>query len=209
MKWIDFKRKYPNHDRYRFESDNGDVRFLFNGAPVDPFDSHGNLAKTLYHFNGPWKPEDIRDFLHLDSKKIDKQKDDIETMFQKLQYPIALLPLKTSQKNAYPIPAIPFSQTSSDISSLLTSLKIYTTPTESFIAKMRNIFQETIVKHKTQKCARSWLAGTNFQYWPQQLSFAVYCALGGCGVSITDPSNKNYPPIIQGLLKFHTYLNLV
>ena len=105
--------------------------------------------------------------------------------------------------NRYPVPGISFSESVKDISKELVNLDIYVTPTDSFSAKMRNIFKKTVVPFWSSKQAYAWLGGPNYKYWPQQLNFAVWCASCGCGISLKELDK--YPSIIQGFLKFHVY----
>ena len=105
----------------------------------------------------------------------------------------------------YPIPGLQFSETANDIAAKLTSLDIYVTPTQSFKAKMRDVFKKTVVSFWSSKQAYAWLRGPNYKYWPQQLNFAVWCATGGCGISLREGELVGYPPVIQGFIKFHVY----
>ncbi len=84
-------------------------------------------------------------------------------------------------------------------------LQIYVDPHTYFKVGVRDIWKEVTVTHQTKKEADKWLAAPCYDYWPQQLNFAVWCATAGCGVSITDPAVKTFPPIVQGLLHFHVY----
>ena len=54
---------------------------------------------------------------------------------------------------------------------------------EFFVAKFRNIFQQTRLKHTASAEAKIWLRGPNMKYWTQQLNFAVFCATQGCEIS--------------------------
>ena len=40
-----------------------------------------------------------------------------------------------------------------------------------------------MITHRSSHESRRWLAGPNFEYWPQTLNFVFYCATTGCGVS--------------------------
>ena len=111
----------------------------------------------------------------------------------------------TLQNVRYPIPGVGFSESANDIASELITLDIYVTPTDSFQAKMRNIFSKTVVPFWSSKQAYAWLGGPNYKYWPQQLNFAVWCATCGCGISLAKSELWKYPLIIQGFIKFHVY----
>ena len=97
-------------------------------------------------------------------------------------FPFQLSPLKT--KRALPIPAVEFTEPAPSISKIFNKgNRIYATPDEFFLAKFRDIFQQTRQKHTTSAEAKTWLRGPNMKYWSQQLSFAVFCATQGCGIS--------------------------
>ena len=83
------------------------------------------------------------------------------------------------------IPAVDFyKEIQSSIGDILNKeLKIYVTSTEFFTTKFREIFKNTQISFTTAKYARKWLGGPNMSFWPQQLSFALWCATTGCGIS--------------------------
>ena len=82
------------------------------------------------------------------------------------------------------IPAVPFnSETINTIKENLVQQEIYVTPSDKFKIKFRDIFTDTVITHKSSHESRRWLAGPNFEYWPQTLNFAFFCATTGCGVS--------------------------
>ena len=112
----------------------------------------------------------------------------------------------TLSSNRYPIPGVSFSESCKDIASELVNLDIYVTPTVSFQAKMRNIFQKSMVRFTSRAQGHAWLNEPNYKYWPQQLNFAVWCATCGCGISLEEL--ERYPKIIQGFLKFHVYFTV-
>ena len=110
-------------------------------------------------------------------------------------------------RNRYPVPGVSFNESAVDIAGELTTLDIYVTPTDSFQAKMRNIFKDTIVRFTSGAQAHAWLTNEpNYKYWPQQLNFAVWCATCGCGVSLE--GMEKYPLVVQGFLKFHVYFTV-
>lgn len=173
-----------------------------NGQQYDPFDAHGNLVKTLYRFpffeGHAYKHENIQDFLHSDDKDA----------YDELVSPFPKALLLSSHKKRYPVPATPFEQTASDIAPLICTLQIYVTPTRAFTVGIRDIFRDTVVTHKSSKEARRWLSGTNYAFYPQQLNFAVWCPTAGCGISLSDPTLKTFPPVVQGFLRFHVYFTI-
>ena len=79
----------------------------------------------------------------------------------------------TMTTQIYPIPAINFDDFTSNITKMLAELDIYISDTKKFTAKMRNIFTNQIVTFKSGKQSRKWLKSFDFNYWPQQLNFAV------------------------------------
>ena len=103
----------------------------------------------------------------------------------------------------YPIPGIGFDKDVNGIAELLVNLNIFVTPSDSFVAKMRNIFKASMVRFTSGAQGNAWLNAPNYKYWPQQLNFAVWCATCGCGVSLAELDV--YPKIVQGFLKFHVY----
>ena len=88
------------------------------------------------------------------------------------------------------IPAVPFhaseaggTREAGALKDALVQQEIYVTPSDKFKIKFREIFTDTVVTHRSSHESRRWLAGPNFEYWPQQLNFAFFCATTGCGVS--------------------------
>ena len=104
----------------------------------------------------------------------------------------------------------------------LVQQEIYVTPSDKFKIKFRDIFTDTVITHRSSHESRRWLAGPNFEYWPQQLNFAFFCAMTGCGVSqrilfedkmrdgkndLTD-SELNLPPQVRSFFWFHVYFTV-
>jgi len=73
--------------------------------------------------------------------------------------------------------------------------------------KLRDIFEQTNIKHYTAAESRAWLSGPNIKYWPQQLNFAVFCATQGCGIS-REVLELNMPDQIKAFYKFHVYFTV-
>ena len=97
-------------------------------------------------------------------------------------FPFQLSQLKT--KRALPIPAVEFTEPAPSIAKIFNKgNRIYAMPDEFFATKFRDIFQQTRLKHTISAEAKTWLRGPNMKYWSQQLSFAVFCATQGCGIS--------------------------
>ena len=126
------------------------------------------------------------------------------------------------------IPAVPFnseadnSETLNTIKDNLVQQEIYVTPSEKFKIKFRDIFTDTVITHRSSHESRRWLAGPNFEYWPQTLNFVFYCATTGCGVSrrilfedkmrdgkndLTD-SELKIPPQVRSFFWFHVYFTV-
>ena len=180
MKFTEFIKKFPKYDRYRFSNEGGQVRFIFNSDKYDPFDNNGNLIKTLYKFpswNGhTYKPEDIRDFL-ADSAGLPTFLE--ELMLSKTNY----LVFNNNHETFNP-----------------TTITIYVSTDQKFTIEPRDVFTKLQPKHKSSKEAYQWLKGPDMSYWPQQLSFAVWCSTSGCGIGV-DLLDKY--DNMNSLLKFH------
>ena len=126
------------------------------------------------------------------------------------------------------IPAVPFnseadnSETLNTIKDALVQQEIYVTPSEKFKIKFRDLFTDTVITHRSSHESRRWLAGPNFEYWPQTLNFAFFCATTGCGLSrrilfedkmrdgkndLTD-SELKIPPQVRSFFWFHVYFTV-
>ena len=123
------------------------------------------------------------------------------------------------------IPAVPFHDETRESGTLKDNLveqEIYVTPSEKFKIKFRDIFSDTVITHRSSHESRRWLAGPNFEYWPQTLNFAFFCATTGCGVSrrilfedkmrdgkndLTD-SELKLPPQVRSFFWFHVYFTV-
>ena len=79
-----------------------------------------------------------------------------------------------------------------------------------------------MITHRSSHESRRWLAGPNFEYWPQTLNFAFFAATTGCGVSrrilfedkmrdgkndLTD-SELKLPPQVRSFFWFHVYFTV-
>ena len=124
------------------------------------------------------------------------------------------------------IPAVPFHSEAGEalhaLKDALVQQEIYVTPSGKFKIKFRDIFTDTVITHRSSHESKRWLAGPNFEYWPQQLNFAFFCATTGCGVSqrilfedkmrdgkndLTD-SELNRPPQVRSFFWFHVYFTV-
>ena len=122
------------------------------------------------------------------------------------------------------IPAVPFHSEAATgaLKEALVQQEIYVTPSEKFKIKFRDIFTDTVITHRSSHESRRWLSGPNFEYWPQTLNFAFFCATTGCGVSrriliedkmrdgkndLTD-SELKIPPQVRSFFWFHVYFTV-
>ena len=123
------------------------------------------------------------------------------------------------------IPAVPFHDETRESGALKDNLveqEIYVTPSDKFKIKFRDIFTDTVITHRSSHESRRWLAGPNFEYWPQTLNFAFFSATTGCGVSrriliedkmrdgkndLTD-SELKIPPQVRSFFWFHVYFTV-
>ena len=175
--WNNFKARYPHADIRKFHLDNTD-----------------NVRNVYYGDHWAWGESKH------DSSVFSK--DEIAALGRASTFPREL----TLSNDRYPVPGIKFNESSDDIASELVTLNIYVTPSESFQAKMRDVFRKTVISFWSSKQAYAWLREPNYKYWPQQLNFAVWCATCGCGISLSE-LNK-WPLIIQSFIKFHVYFTI-
>ena len=123
-------------------------------------------------------------------------------------FPYQLSPLKT--KTPLAIPAVDFTKTAPSLKKIFNSpINIYVAPDSFFVAKFREIFQKTKIRHTSASEAKRWLGGPHMNYWPQLLNFAVFCATQGCGISreIFD-SGPKLPLQVKAFYKFHVYFTV-
>ena len=175
--WNNFKARYPHADLSKFHLDNTD-----------------NVRNVYYGGEWVWGESKHNSSVFSIAER--------SALGKMSTFPRELI----LSNNRYPVPGIKFSESVDDIANELVNLDIYVTPTDSFKAKMRNVFTKTVVSFWSSKQAYAWLRGPNYKYWPQQLNFAVWCATCGCGVSLSEL--KRWPLIIQGFIKFHVYFTI-
>ena len=172
--WSNFKAKYPHADIAKFHLDDTDG------------------VRNIYYGNcWAWgeSKHDRSAFSRAERSALGKMS----------SFPMEL----TLGNNRYPIPGVCFTNDAKDIAGSLINLDIFVTPTKSFRAKMRNVFTKTVVPFWSSKQCYAWLGKPNYEYWPQQLNFCLWCATCGCGVSLV--GLERWPKIIQGFIKFHVY----
>ena len=114
--------------------------------------------------------------------------------------------------DSLPTPAVGFHDAAPSLKKIFNDqLNIYVTADQYFTTKFREIFQKTKLTHHSGKESKTWLAGPNIKYWPQQLNFAVWCATTGCGISreiFDDNSAIPLPPNVRAFYKFHIYFTV-
>ena len=66
------------------------------------------------------------------------------------------------------IPAVPFDGKVPSLKKIFDApIEIYVTPDQYFATKLREIFQDTKLKHTTGTESKHWLGGPDMKYWPQ------------------------------------------
>ena len=200
-----FKARYPKANFADFKT--GD----FFGKPNIFFHSEAGDGTTVFDDDG----KDFRSSIFF-SKEMKRQ------LSLAPGFPLEL----THNPNPkLEIPAVPFHDETRESGALKDNLveqEIYVTPSEKFKIKFRDIFTDTVITHRSSHESRRWLAGPNFEYWPQALNFAFFCATTGCGVSrriliedkmrdgkndLTD-SELKIPPQVRSFFWFHVYFTV-
>ena len=206
-----FKARYPKANFADFKT--GD----FFGKPNIFFHSEAGEGTTVFDDDG----KDFRSSIYF-SKEMKRQ------LGLAPGFPLEL----THNPNPkLEIPAVPFNSEIRDresgeaaytLKDALVQQEIYVTPSEKFKIKFRDIFTDTVITHRSSHESRRWLAGPNFEYFPQQLNFAFFCATTGCGVSrrilfedkmrdgkndLTD-SELKLPPQVRSFFWFHVYFTV-
>ena len=187
--WAEFTKQFPNADKEQFFAQTysdgkgnitGSEMFLKGGSSV-----FGSDRKY-------WSPQ-MKATLGLKGVE---------------GFPYQLSPLRT--KKALPIPAVDFTKAAPSLKKIFNNqINLYVRPDSFFVAKFREIFQQTRIRHKSAAEAKRWLGGPNMSYWAQQLNFAVFCATQGCGISreIFD-SGLNLSPQRRAFYIFHVYFTV-
>ena len=203
-----FKARYPKANFADFKT--GD----FFGKPNIFFHSEAGEGTTVFDDDG----KDFRSSIYF-SKEMKRQ------LGLAPGFPLEL----THNPNPkLEIPAVPFNSEAATgtalhtIKDALVQQEIYVTPSEKFKIKFRDIFTDTVITHRSSHESRRWLAGPNFEYWPQTLNFAFFAATTGCGVSrrilfedkmrdgkndLTD-SELKLPPQVRSFFWFHVYFTV-
>ena len=210
-----FKARYPKANFADFKTED------FFGKPNIFFHNKAGEGTTVFDDDG----KDFRSSIYF-SKEMKRQ------LGLAPGFPLEL----THNPNPkLEIPAVPFNSKAGEAietreaSEALNTLKdnlvqqeIYVTPSEKFKIKFRDIFTDTVITHRSSHESRRWLAGPNFEYWPQTLNFAFFAATTGCGVSrrilfedkmrdgkndLTD-SELKLPPQVRRFFWFHVYFTV-
>ena len=204
-----FKARYPKANFADFKT--GD----FFGKP-NIFFQEGDEGTTVFDDDG----KDFRSSIYF-SKEMKRQ--------------IGLAPgfpleLTYNPNPKLEIPAVPFNSETLNseaggtgaLKDALVQQEIYVTPSDKFKIKFRDIFTDTVITHRSSHESRRWLAGPDFEYWPQTLNFAFFVATTGCGVSrrilfedkmrdgkndLTD-SELKIPPQVRSFFWFHVYFTV-
>ena len=201
-----FKARYPKANFADFKTD-------FFGKP-NIFFQEGDEGTTVFDDDG----KDFRSSIYF-SKEMKRQ------LGLAPGFPLEL----THNPNPkLEIPAVPFNSEADNTEALntikdnLVEQEIYVTPSEKFKINFRDIFTDTVITHRSSHESRRWLAGPNFEYWPQTLNFAFFLATTGCGVSrrilfedkmrdgkndLTD-SELKLPPQVRNFFWFHVYFTV-
>ena len=126
--WNNFKAKYPHANIRKFH--------------LESTSSGGKVTRNIYYGDHWAWGESKHDPSAFSSAEI-------AALGRASTFPRQL----TLTSNKYPVPGIKFSESVDDIASELITLNIYVTPTQSFQAKMRNIFTKTVVPFWSSKQA--------------------------------------------------------
>ena len=194
--WKTFLAKYPNADKSKFE-------------PQTDFTKDHRGTSEIYFKAGPGH---LIDVFGSDSKYWSSEMKSALGVDQSSEgFPQQLTP-SGLKGDSLPIPAVPFhgNYPGNSLKKIFNDQQnIYVTPDQYFTTKFREIFQKTKLTHRSGKESKTWLAGPNMKYWPQQLNFAVWCATTGCGISrkLFEDSSA-MPPNVRAFYKFHIYFTV-
>ena len=202
-----FKARYPKANFADFKTED------FFGKP-NIFFREGDEGTTVFDDDG----KDFRSSIYF-SKEMKRQ------LGLAPGFPLELI---HNPNPKLEIPAVPFNseadntETLNTLKDALVQQEIHVTPSEKFKIKFRDIFTDTVITHRSSHESRRWLAGPNFEYWPQTLNFAFFVATTGCGVSrrilfedkmrdgkndLTD-SEAKLPPQVRSFFWFHVYFTV-
>jgi len=89
----------------------------------------------------------------------------------------------------------------------LSSLDIYVTEDDYFVAKFQNIFTDYIINFTNKNDVYNWTHSTEtyMKFWQCQLNFVVYCATAACGISYYHLTDEKLPNLVRSVVTFHIY----
>ena len=192
--WKTFNAKYPNADKSKFEPQTDFAKDHTATSEIYFKAGPGNLINVFGSDSKYWSPE---------------MKSALGVGQSSEGFPQQLTP-SGLKGDSLPIPAVGFHDAAPSLKKIFNNqLNIYITPDQYFTTKFREVFQKTKLTHHSGKESKTWLAGPNMKYWPQQLNFAVWCATTGCGIS-REIFDNNYamPPNVRAFYKFHIYFTV-
>ena len=191
--WKTSFAKYPNAEKSKFEPQTDFAKDHTATSEIYFKAGPGHLINVFGSDSKYWSPE-MKSALGVDQSSEG--------------FPQQLTP-SGLKGDSLPIPAVGFHDAAPSLKKIFNNqLNIYVTPDQYFTTKFREIFQKTKLTHRSGKESKTWLAGPNMRYWPQQLNFAVWCATTGCGISreiFDDNSAIPLPPNVRAFYKFHIY----
>ena len=194
--WKTFLAKYPKADKLKFEPQTDFAKDHTATSEIYFKAGPGNLINVFGSDSKYWSPE---------------MKSALGVGQSSEGFPQQLTP-SGLKGDSLPIPAVGFHDAAPSLKKIFNDqLNIYVTPDQYFTTKFREIFQKTKLTHHSGKESKTWLAGPNMKYWPQQLNFAVWCATTGCGISrklFEDSSAISLPPNVRAFYKFHIYFTV-
>ena len=194
--WKTFLAKYPNADKSKFEPQTDFAKDHTATSEIYFKAGPGHLINVFGSDSKYWSPE-MKSALGVDQ---------LSEGFPQQLTPSGL------KGDSLPIPAVGFHDAAPSLKKIFNDqLNIFVTPDQYFTTKFREIFQKTKLTHHSGKESKTWLAGPNIKYWPQQLNFAVWCATTGCGISLEmfdDNSAIPLPPNVRAFYKFHIYFTV-
>ena len=194
--WKTFLAKYPKADKSKFEPQTDFAKDHTATSEIYFKAGPGNLINVFGSDSKYWSPE---------------MKSALGVGQSSEGFPQQLTP-SGLKGDSLPISAVGFHDAAPSLKKIFNDqLNIYVTPDQYFTTKFREIFQKTKLTHHSGKESKTWLAGPNMKYWPQQLNFAVWCATTGCGISrkiFNDNSAIPLPSNVRAFYKFHIYFTV-
>jgi len=145
--WDNFKQQFSNADRSKFESQANFAKNHTASAEIFFKTSSGVSTSVFGSDRRYWSPQ-MKTALGLDDAN-------------GFSYQLSLL--KT--KKASPIPAVDFTEAVPSVKKISNSpINIYVTPDSFFVAKFREIFEQTRIRHTSASESKLWLGGPHMKY---------------------------------------------